>query len=454
MVLVKIMGDNDMIIFKGKYTTAIIMIDNIEKECVTQIIEMINHPAFINRVVIMPDAHLGIGSVIGFTMALGNKIIPNTVGSDIDCGMLMMILDLRGEINVARLEESVRNQIPFGQDVRETRAYDMEKKFPWREASELNMDFCKTYNKKFDAKMVPTVYNYEWFEEKCNSIGMNVSRAVNSIGSVGGGNHFIEFGNSKIGNTFNITIHSGSRQFGKKICEYWQATPTRNRIKEKNATFAEEVVKIKNTLKGVEISKAIKKLKSELRINNKVEKSSMNYIEGEDMEKYLTDMTFCQIYAKENRRIIGQNVIRSIDGGFSKIGTLETIHNYVDFKDFIIRKGAVSAHKNELFILPFNMEDGILICEGKGNSEWNFSAPHGAGRLFSRTKAKEKFSSEAVGERMKSKGIYTTSVPTDEVKEAYKDPEVIKSAIKPTAKIIDVIKPMINIKERKDGNVS
>jgi len=434
----------------GKYTRAKVMIDDIEPEAYAQIIQMINHPAFTNPVAVMPDTHYGKGSVIGFTMPMTDKVIPNVVGVDINCGMLMLFFSIE-KLNVSRtkLDHLIRETVPFGSEVRERPAYDMEKVFPWNKASDLNVKFCNAFNRKFGTKMQPTFYNYKWFEKKCNEIGMDVKRAVNSIGSVGGGNHFIEIGNSKKTGSICATIHCGSRQFGLKVCKYWQNAPTRRKQEEKQVKFDKGLKEIKATLKGTAISKAIKRLRADLGMNNKMAKG-LDYLEGEDMQGYLTDMIFCQMYAQENRRIIAAEIVKAFDTDCHPT-SIETIHNYINFEDFIIRKGAVSAYKGEIFILPFNMEDGILLCEGKGNPEWNYSAPHGAGRLMSRNKAKKDCSAEVVRKRMQAKDIYTTSVPVDEVKEAYKDPEVIEEAISPTATVVDRVIPIMNMKERVEN---
>ena len=174
------------------------------------------------------------------------------------------------------------------------------------------------------------------------------------------------------------------------MCKYWQDTPTRKKQEAKQIEFKEGLVDIKATLKGKAISKAIKKLRAKLGIDNKVDKG-LEYLTGDDMYGYLTDMIFCQVYAQENRRMIAYQIQAILKCAI--LNDIETIHNYISFHDFVIRKGAVSAHKDEIFILPFNMEDGTLICKGKGNEEWNNSAPHGAGRLYSRSQAKKKFSS-------------------------------------------------------------
>ena len=260
-------------------------------------------------------------------------------------------------------------------------------------------------------------------------------------------NHFIEFGVSEETGNLCATIHCGSRQFGLKICDYWQNAPARRKLVEKKAKFDRGLKEIKAALKGKAISRAIKKLRSDLGMANKMDKS-LDYLQGEDMYGYLADMMFCQIYAYENRRIIAQEVIKILDIGEPL--RLETVHNCINFEDFVIRKGAVSAHKGEIFILPFNMEDGILLCKGKGNEEWNNSAPHGAGRIGSRAQAKKDFSSEVAKKRMEAKDIYTSTIPVDEVKEAYKDPKIIEKAIEPTAEIIDRIIPIMNMKEKTE----
>lgn len=438
-----------MLKFEGKHTTAKVMIDNIDEMTTGQLIQMINHPAFTNPIAVMPDTHYGKGSMIGLTMPMGDKLIPNVIGVDIDCAMLMLFFQVK-ELSMSRekLDYAIREAVPFGQEVRDRPAYNMERVFPWDKASALSVKFCHAFNKRFNAKMQPTFYNYKWFEEKCNQIGMNVKRAVNSIGTLGGGNHFIEIGKSKNTGSICATIHCGSRQFGLKICGYWQNAPARRKREENDIKFAKGLKDIKATLKGEKISKAIKKLRSDLGMKNKMAKG-LSYIEGKDMQGYLTDMIFCQVYAQENRWIISTEVMRAMDTDCHPT-SIETIHNYINFEDFIIRKGAVSAHKGEIFILPFNMEDGILLCKGKGNEEWNYSAPHGAGRLWSRKKAKKRFSAEVARKRMQSKDIYTTAIPVDEVKEAYKDPKVIEDAIEPTAEVIDKIIPIMNMKEDEE----
>jgi tRNA-splicing ligase RtcB (3'-phosphate/5'-hydroxy nucleic acid ligase) len=394
-----------MIEFVGKYTTAKVMIDHIDETTSAQIISIINDPAFTDKIVIMPDTHAGAGSVIGFTMPMTRKIVPTTIGVDIGCGMLSMELDrnILDNISLDDFDKLIRSEVPFGTNVRKTPAYNFEKEFPWDLSRDQNKLLCLKFKESFGISMEPTFYDYKWFLEKCESIKMNSQRAINSIGTLGGGNHFIEVGISKNTGNVWITVHSGSRQFGKNICQYWQ-----------------------NLYVGT------------LDAKNKVDEDFL-------LTGYLTDMMFAQIYAQENRKEIIKSVISILDPD-KIISKIESIHNYIDFNDFIIRKGAISSYKGQKMIIPFNMEDGILLCNGKSNEEWNFSAPHGAGRVFSRSAAKAKFSADIISQRMSEKGIYTSVVPADEVKEAYKDPKIIEDAILPTAEIIDRLTPVLNLK--------
>jgi len=441
-----------MILFEGKYTTAKVMIDEIDEATLSQIVSFINNEAFTQPVSVMPDCHAGEGAVIGFTMPLGDKLPPAIVGYDINCGMLLVIFPFkRHNMTISResLDQLIRERIPFGQEVHKYTLYNMEKSFPWDIANHQNLKFCKEFNQRFNANMQPTHYNYEWFENKCKSIGMNITRCVRSLGTLGGGNHFIEFSESEKTGNICLTIHTGSRQFGKKICQYWMGAPLRRRQEEIQKQFQEGLAEIKETYKNNhhKIPYAIKKLRSELGMNNKVPKT-LQYLEGEDLQGYLTDMIFAETYATENRHIISDIIINEIlSANYPVLDVIETVHNYIDFNDFIIRKGAISAHKDELMIIPLNMEDGSLICKGKDNSDWNYSAPHGAGRLYARGKAKKKFDSKSIQTRMNNKGIYTSAVPADEVKEAYKDPKVIEEAIGPTAEIVDRLIPILNLKE-------
>jgi len=443
-----------MIEFTGKYSTAKVMIDHIDEETNSQITSFVNHPAFTNPIVVMPDCHAGKGAVIGFTMPLGDKIVPSTVGVDGNCGMRTYFFRVK-DLTISRteLDKLIRAAIPFGKEVRDKayRDFARDDNF-WRKASDRNLRFCMEFHRKFGVVISPTRYDYDWFEQKCKDIQLDVKRALCSLGTLGGGNHFIEIGKSRNDGNICITVHSGSRQFGKCVCDYWSSAPARKMREDAEAQFKIGLSKIKQKYKNKhkEIPGAIKRLRAELGLDNKMAKS-LSYLEGKDMHGYLSDMIFVEAYAEENRRIMMAELMRLLDIESRLYQVISTVHNYISFDDFVIRKGAISAHKNELVIIPLNMEDGTLICKGKGNPEWNYSAPHGAGRLFSRKKAKERFNSEEVAKRMHDKGIFTSSVPADEVKEAYKDSQTIIEAIDPTVEIIDWIDPIMSLHEPQGG---
>jgi tRNA-splicing ligase RtcB len=395
-----------MLTYQGKYTTANVMIDEIDETTVKQIYQFLNHEAFTNPIAIMPDCHAGKGAVIGFTMKLTDKVIPNVIGVDINCGMLMLIFE-RNPIDyvtssVQALDEYIREKIPFGTAVRQTPAFDMASDVLFDNATTMNVNAFKNLNIKLKTSYPITHYTETWFKNKCKEIGMDYTRAINSLGTLGGGNHFIEFGKSVDNDKWSVTIHSGSRQFGLKVATHWQ---------------------------------------------KKAGKGELAYLEGDDMAGYLTDMIFAQYYAELNRQIMAWQIESCLQGTGPAIERLQTNHNFIDFNDFIIRKGAIRSYKGEKMVIPFNMEDGIIVCEGKSNSDWNFSAPHGAGRLGSRRWAKETLSLEEAKKSMDEKGIYCSKLPLDEARGAYKPAKLIEDAIDPTATIIDRFLPVMSMKE-------
>ncbi len=269
-------------------------------------------------------------------------------------------------------------------------------------------------------------------------------------------NHFIEIGES-VNDLMNrretwLTVHTGSRQLGERVCRYWQTVPAASERKKSEVVFKTTLAKVKATYTTREDRKkipgVIKDLKEELGLDRPLKNKELDHIEGEYMEGYLTDMIFAQMYANVNRYLIVKRVVTLL-GLVPPMFQVDTVHNYIDFNDFIIRKGAVSSYKGQTMVIPFNMRDGILLCEGKSNSEWNYSAPHGAGRVLSRSKAKQELNLAEFEKQME--GIYSTSVvksTLDEAPNAYKDPMIIEKAIEPTATIIDRIKPIINLKSK------
>ncbi len=375
-----------MIEFEGKYCTAIVFTDELDTNAKDQIITLINHPAFEgSKVRIMPDVHAGAGCVIGFTAEMRDIVVPNLVGVDIGCGMLTTKLGKK-DIDLQALDDFLRKKIPAGFSVNK----------------ELDTSLCNPTNEveAFSEKVIST----------CGKIDINISRILRSIGSLGGGNHFIEVNEDDKGDKY-LVIHSGSRNFGYRIADYHQ----------KKAV-------------GICASKGVK-----------VEKS-LAYLQGESKSEYMNDMTLAQEYASRNRQAILKKIMH-VFLHIDPIQSFETIHNYIHPEDNIIRKGAISAYTNEKILIPLNMRDGSVLATGKGNPEWNYSAPHGAGRILSRTAAKSTLSMEKFKREMK--GVFSTSVRKDTLDEspmAYKDKSVILDASGESIEIIDVIKPIYNFK--------
>lgn len=396
-----------MLEYQGKYTTANVMIDEIDEFTVSQIYQMINHEVFTNKVVIMPDTHAGNGSVIGFTMPITDKIIPNIVGVDIGCGMLSENYgkNLFVSMNRHDLDIEIRKKIPFGTRVHGNKNCQFQhrgyEELFYEKVNKQVRQMTTKYNDKFNTHYNPPFIGEVWMIHKCKDIDLDYNRFLNSGGTLGGGNHFIEIGKSSSTKDYWVTVHSGSRQFGLKVCNYWQ---------------------------------------------RKGGKGQMAYIEGDNMYGYFVDMVVAQQYAIDNRDIM-QAIISEIADNCQVKESISSIHNFIDFDDFIIRKGAIRSYKGEKMIIPFNMEDGIIICEGKSNPVWNNSAPHGAGRLGSRSWAKKKLSLDKAKHDMDQKNIYSSNIPHDEIKGAYKDPIIIEKAIGPTAKIIDRIVPFMSMKD-------
>jgi RNA-splicing ligase RtcB len=399
-----------MLEYKGKYGEAKVMIDKVDSATVQQIYSFLNHPAFTNPIAIMPDTHKGNGAVIGFTMEMTDKVIPNVIGVDIGCGMLGMNVGkgIFKDISRADLDYEIRRAVPFGYKVRK----DLHRiKVNWKKAGYYLLPISYYLNEKYNIGKMPDDTNDKWLEKKCDQVGMDYARALNSIGTLGGGNHFIEVGKSENTGDYWITVHTGSRQLGQKIAIYWQ------RVARKYCK--------KNGLPGGELA----------------------YLEGEDMYDYLMDMAFAQFYANQNRALIAREIIKILM--VDPTEWIETVHNYVDPNDMIIRKGAISSYiKRGKMIIPFSMRDGLLICRGKNNKEWNFSAPHGCGRVDSRKWAKENLSLDEARAEMKEKDIYCSHLPLDETAGAYKDPKVIEEAIAPTAEIIDRVRPVLAMKDK------
>ena len=437
-----------MIEFNGKYTNAKVMIDEIENSCAGQIVEFINNDAFTNPVAIMPDTHAGKGAVIGFTMEMGDKVIPNVIGVDIGCGMLSANIgkNLLAGIRKDQLDRAMRKAVPVGTNRRKNISDELDMNLFY---SRVNQSIAKLriqYGIRFD-KVMPQVRVHDgYMENLCETVKCSFDTMIKSIGSLGGGNHFIEIGKSEETGDYWLTIHSGSRNFGKCIAEYHQRRAV-IRCQTPTVSKADYILRVKKDFGQKDWQKEIARYAE---THTKYVPRGMEYLQDEDMYMYLVHMIIAQTYADFNRKVMMDELAHVLDNmgiDYKDFGEeIITVHNFIDFDDWIIRKGAIRSYEGEKMIIPWNMEDGLTICEGKSNKEWNYSAPHGAGRLFSRSDAKRKLNLDDAKASMKAKGIYSSGIPHDEVKDAYKDPELIEMCIEPTATIIDRVRPVMNMK--------
>ncbi len=396
-----------MLELRGKFATAKVFTDMVGNESISQVINLLNQPYVEgSRVRMMPDVHAGAGCTIGTTMTIKDKICPNLVGVDIGCGMETVRIR-EDHIEPQKLDVVIRDGIPSGFAIRDKMH---------RYASEIDL------NKLYCAKHV------------------NLDRALCSIGTLGGGNHFIEADKDKDGNIY-IVVHSGSRHLGLQIANYYQEAA----YKALTTYSHEGIDVIINQLKANGRQKEIQKTLKQYSTKNSPVPKPLAYVEGALFEQYIHDMKIAQQFAQLNRKAIMDVIIKGMR--FHVEDQFTTIHNYIDVDNMILRKGAVSANVGERLIIPINMRDGSLICVGKGNEDWNCSAPHGAGRLMSRSQAKQTFTVSEFKKEMI--GIYTTSVNSstlDECPMAYKDIKDIVDNITPTVDIATIIKPIYNFK--------
>ena len=396
-----------MLELRGKYGEAKVFTDVVDSESISQVINLLNQPYVEgSKVRMMPDIHAGAGCTIGTTMTIRDKICPNLVGVDIGCGMETIRIKEK-HIELQSLDKLIRREIPSG--------FAIHSK-PHRYAKLVDLEGLHC------AKHV------------------DLLRAEKSIGTLGGGNHFIEANKDDDGNIY-IVVHSGSRHLGLEIAKYYQDAGYKALTSYSADEIEAAISELKTAGKHKEIEKTIKQMKSK---HSPIPKP-LAYVEGELLDQYLHDMKIAQEFAMYNRRAMIDIIVKGL--GIHVAEQFTTVHNYIDTDNMILRKGAVSAQKGEKLLIPINMRDGSLICIGKGNEDWNCSAPHGAGRLMSRSAAKESFTVSEFKKQME--GIYTTSVgrsTLDECPMAYKSMEDIVGNIDPTAEIQAVIKPIYNFK--------
>lgn len=402
------------ITLKGKYGEAKIYAKTIENDLISQCIELLNQPMTKNsQIRIMPDTHAGKGCMIGTTMKIENNLCPNLVGVDIGCGMLTVSIG-KEELDFDKLDDIITKYVPLGFESHPEMTKDAE-------------DFFK--NRKVIAE-----------------IDYNIPKRA--LGTLGGGNHFIEIDEENNGEKYLI-IHTGSRNFGKQIAEYWQGIAIEEMVKPNLIDIPKQIEELKAQKRFREIESMIKesKIKNKQALEN-VPNKDLATISGENLKGYLRDAKIAQEYAALNRKLIAHAILSNYFGkDLDEFEYFETIHNYIDIKEMMLRKGAISAKLGEKVLIPLNMRDGSLIAIGKGNSEWNNSAPHGTGRLISRSKAKDSINLEDFKENMK--GIHSISVnesTLDESPFAYKNAEEIIDCVKDTVDIIKHIKPIYNRK--------
>ena len=397
-----------MIELQGKYNRAKIFTDVVDEASIAQIIQLCNQEFTANsRIRLMPDVHAGAGCTIGTTMTITDKVVPNLVGVDIGCGMETVRVR-EDHMEFQKLDKLIYERIPSGFDIREK---------PHRYLEQIDLS------------------------ELCCARHVDLLRAEKSIGTLGGGNHFIEVDRDDTGRLY-IIVHSGSRHLGLQVANYYQEEGYKVLNRTDKASLDRLIAEMKAAGQEKGIQKELNRLKNLKQTNIP---RALAYVSGELFQQYLHDMQIVQHFAALNRQAMMDEIVKGMKLHVEEQFT--TIHNYIDTKNRILRKGAVSAQAGEVLLIPINMRDGSLICIGKGNEDWNCSAPHGAGRLMSRAAAKQSFTVSEFKKQMA--GVYTTSVSRatlDECPMAYKGMQDILDNIGPTVDVREVIRPVYNFK--------
>ena len=397
-----------MIKIVGAYNTALCYTGEIEASAAEQIKTVCDQPAFADcKLRIMPDVHAGMGCTIGTTMTVTDKVVPGMVGVDIGCGMETVRMKEK-EIDFAKLDKLIRRQIPCGREVR-------------REPHALNEQIDLT-------------------QLRCSPY-VNLSRAQRSIGTLGGGNHFIEVDRGERGDLF-LVVHSGSRHLGNEVAKFYQDEGRKTFWGGARHQVNAAVAELKAQGRFQEIQPTIKRLRKEHQLSFP---KDLAYVEGRLFDDYIHDMKIIQRFATLNRKAMVEVILTGME--LTPVEQFTTIHNYIDTDNMILRKGAVAAYAGQKLLIPINMRDGSLICIGKGNPDWNCSAPHGAGRLMSRKEAFQLLSLEEYRKEME--GIYTTCISRatlDEAPMVYKGIDEIVSNVGPTVDIVERILPLYNFK--------
>lgn len=406
-----------MIELKGKNGQAKVFTDNIDDGTIGQVINMLNAQITQGNIMrIMPDCHLGKGSTIGTTIKLNGdksnwKVSPNVVGVDIGCGIMMYKLNDK-DIDLKKLDEVINKYVPSGFSVHD------------------------------DAKKVYTVNTKVLERLKIDLKDKEETRILKSNGTLGGGNHYIELAQDENGEYW-LSVHSGSRYLGVLVAKHYQELAVKHSDYMETEMYQTYLDGVKKLYEPKEYQRKIEEYKDEFVVKDK----ALSHLNPNDLNDYLNDMEYAQLYARLNRQTMLDIIVERMN--FCVADAFDSVHNYIDIENGIIRKGATSARDGERLVIPLNMRDGSLICVGKGNEDWNNSAPHGAGRAMSRTVAKEKIDMEVYKNQMKD--VYTTSVvksTLDEAPDAYKPAQEIIENIKDTADVIHKLKPVYNFKAK------
>lgn len=426
----------------------------IESETYKQIVAMIKNET-IEHARVMPDCHKSKNCCVGFTSHLINKIVPSFVGIDIGCGIVTYPLETEKKLKdwrekkIKNLAQSITSDIIISKGISETRNMSSAVQRMFYLANEEVKQFSHFYQDKFSIDLTDKIpnYNEEWLVALLKKINSNHSEFEKALGTLGGGNHFIEFDRSNNSGLEYVTVHSGSRIVGKKICDYHQ-----NKIIKQNEVdwtyFDSEVEKFNKTNKN---KKERKEFREQLRSQIKT-KDKKKYLDEEDAIDYYFDMIFGQKFAVVNREVMIQNILGKLDLQFDPTKKIESIHNYIDFTDFVMRKGAINAQEGKECLIALNMTDGILLCEGKGNEDWNYSSAHGSGREMTRQKAIK--NKQNIAKRLEKQLAQQDIISTapllkivDEAPECYKETGFIAERISDSVVIKEQLKPFINIKD-------
>ncbi|MBV0923558.1 RtcB family protein [Halomicroarcula limicola] len=476
----------------GEYTTARVMVEDeslVEAGCLDQIQSLVDHPAFTEPVRVMPDTHWGAGAPIGFTMPLGDRIVPNVVGVDVGCGMAATNLGDSLPLEDGERERRVREAVPMGRSVHD---YDdaphLVSEFPFERANDVFEGFDEAFEARFGERIDPVEFDFdgydgEYFESLCERVladqRQGMGHVIQSAGTLGGGNHFVEFARARESGDYWLVVHSGSRYLGKSVAEFWQSKATdrraigsiREEIPEEYADYLKfdpetvgdgdlyewvtggkgeshiEKDRLRRELDGKDIEDAFDALGSlGPHVGDDGDRDSdLDWLEGREAHGYYVDMLFAQQYARWNRELMSDAICEAL--GIDPVERFQSIHNYIDFRDMTIRKGATPAREGQRLVVPFNMAEGSVLARGKGNDEFQQTAPHGAGRVMSRGEAHDVVEMDEFADAMA--GVYSESVVEsvrDEAPMAYKDAEEIVAALEPTADVVDWLDAVHNLK--------